>query len=82
MNYYTSKYDSSTQQQTFSKISSEIGWKFRKYLVKTLEAKKLDFDLVAVSIEICAGKKKLADRQKQDQERFLILSLEDRDATD
>ena len=55
---------------------------FQKYLVKTLEAKKLDFDLVAVSIEICAGKKKLADRQKQDQERFLILSLENRDATD
>ena len=26
--------------------------------------------------------KKLADRQKQDQERFLILSLENRDATD
>ena len=82
MNYYTSKYDSSTQHQTFSKISSEIEWKFRKYLVKTLEAKKLDFDLVAVSIEICAGKKKLAVFQKQVQERFLILSLEDRDATD
>ena len=46
-----------TQHQTFSKISSEIGWKFRKNLGKTLEAKKLDFDLIAVSIEICAGKK-------------------------
>ena len=82
MNFYTSKYDSRTQHQTFSKILSEIEWKFWKYLVKTLEAKKLDFDLVAVSIEICAGKKKLADRQKQDQKRFLILSRESRDATD